>query len=102
MPIDQIIWLEAQGDYVRIHAENGGGLLRSTLGALEAKFDPRAFVRVHRSAICRRSSVTGLHRKATGALEISLANGDRVPVGRNYGYGLRALLRRMRIGTSPE
>lgn len=102
VPIEQVVWLEAQGDYVRIHAGNGGGLLRTTLGALEAKLDPETFVRVHRSAICRRSSVTGLRRKATGALEISLASGDWVPVGRSYSNGLRALLRRMRAGAPPE
>ncbi|MEZ0244319.1 MAG: LytR/AlgR family response regulator transcription factor [Sphingomonas sp.] len=96
VPIEQIVWLEAEGDYVRIHAGNGGGLMRITLGALEAKLDPETFVRVHRSAICRRSAVTGLRRKATGALEVSLASGDWVPVGRSYSNGLRALLRRMR------
>lgn len=94
--MDRIAWLEAEGDYVRIHAEGGGGLLRTTLGALEAKLDPEIFVRVHRSAICRRSAITGLRRKATGALEVSLADGDWVPVGRSYGAGLRALLKRMR------
>jgi two-component system response regulator AlgR len=97
VPIDQIEWLEAEGDYVRIHAANGGGLLRITLAALEARLDPETFVRVHRSAICRRSAVTGLRRKPTGALELSLASGDWVPVGRSYGNGLRALLHRMRI-----
>ena len=101
VPIEQIVWLEAEGDYVRIHAGNGGGLLRTTLGALEAKLDPETFIRVHRSAICRRSAVTGLRRKATGALEISLATGDWVPVGRSYSNGLRALLRRMRAGAPP-
>ena len=100
VPIEQIAWLEAEGDYVRIHAANGGGLLRTTLGALEAKLDPETFMRVHRSAICRRSAVTGLRRKATGALEVSLASGDWVPVGRSYSNGLRALLRRMRAGAS--
>lgn len=97
VPIEQIVWLEAEGDYVRIHAGNGGGLLRTTLGALEAKLDPETFMRVHRSAICRRSAITGLRRKATGALEMSLASGDWVPVGRSYSNGLRALLRRMRL-----
>jgi len=96
VPIDQIVWLEAERDYVRIHAGNGGGLLRITLAALEARLDPAVFVRVHRSAICRRAAVTGLRRKPTGALELSLDNGDWVPVGRSYGSGLRALLRRMR------
>jgi len=102
VPIEQIIWLQAQGDYVRIHGENGGGLLRSPLSALEAKLDPDLFVRVHRSAICRRSAVTGLRRRVTGALEMSLTTGEWIPVGRSYSNGLRALLRRLRIDATRE
>lgn len=104
VPIDQIAWLEAEGDYVRIHADNGGGLVRTTLSALEARLDPDHFIRVHRSAICRRSAITGLRRKATGALSVSLANGDRAPVGRTYSSGLRALLKRIQhaSGAGPK
>ena len=101
VPIDQIVWIEAHGDYVKIHADNGGGLMRTTLTALEEKLDPRKFIRVHRSAICRRSAVTGLRRQATGALTVSLANGDRAPVGRTYSSGLRVLLKRMRDDGAP-
>lgn len=101
VPLDRIAWIEAQGDYVRIHADNGGGLLRTTLSALEASLDPYHFIRVHRSAICRRNAITGLRRKATGALAVSLANGDRAPVGRTYSRGLKALLERMRAEQDP-
>ena len=100
VPVAEIAWLEAEGDYVRIHAANGGGLLRTTLTALEAQLDPRTFMRVHRSAICRREAIVGMRRKPTGALTVSLSNGDWAPVGRTYGSGLRALLNKMRQATS--
>lgn len=96
VPIADIAWLEAQGDYVQIHAKGGGGLLRTTLNALEATLDPATFIRVHRSAICRRNAITALKRKPTGALAVSLVNGDWAPVGRTYGSGLRAMLKRLR------
>ncbi|SMF74348.1 LytR/AlgR family response regulator transcription factor [Allosphingosinicella indica] len=96
VPIAKIAWLEAQGDYVQIHAKGGGGLLRATLNTLEAKLDPATFIRVHRSAICRRDAIIALKRKPTGALAVSLANGDWAPVGRTYGSGLRAMLKRLR------
>ena len=101
VPLDQITWIEAHGDYVKIHADNGGGLMRTTLTALETRLDPRRFIRVHRSAICRRDAVTGLRRQATGALTVSLANGDRAPVGRTYSSGLRVLLKRVRDDGAP-
>jgi two-component system response regulator AlgR len=93
--IDDIDWIEAEGDYVRLHARDGGGLVRATLSGLETRLDPAVFVRVHRSAICRLSAISGLHRKPTGALAVRLANGDEAPVGRSYNSGLRVLLKRM-------
>jgi two-component system response regulator AlgR len=98
--VDDIAWIEAEGDYVRLHAGDGGGLVRATLSSLEARLDPQVFVRVHRSAICRLSAISGLHRKPTGALAVRLANGDEAPVGRSYNSGLRALLRRMQAASA--
>jgi two-component system response regulator AlgR len=96
--IETIDWFEAEGDYVRLHARDGGGLVRMTLTSLEARLDPSVFVRIHRSAICRISAISGLHRKPTGALSVSLASGEEAPVGRRYNSGLRALLRRLQGG----
>jgi two-component system response regulator AlgR len=100
--VGDIVWVEAEGDYVRLHAGEGGGLLRSTLSGIEGRLDPAVFVRVHRSAICRIAAITGLRRKPSGALSVSLANGDEAPVGRSYNSGLKVLLRRLqaRSGTA--
>ena len=95
VPVASIAWAGAEGDYVRLHTAEGGGLIRMTLAALEARLDPAIFIRVHRSALCRRSAIVSLRRKPTGALALSLAGGDQVPVGRHYARGIRDLLRRM-------
>lgn len=84
VPVDAIDWIEAEGDYVRLHARTGGGLLRATLTRLEDTLDPAIFVRVHRSAICRRTAIGAMLRKSSGALAVRLDNGDEVPVGRRY------------------
>jgi DNA-binding LytR/AlgR family response regulator len=99
VPIDRIEWIEAEGDYVRLHADNGGGLMRGTLTSLADRLDSGMFVRVHRSAICRMQAITGLRRKATGALAVQLAGGGEAPVGRSYASGLRALLAKMKDRT---
>ncbi|MDB5707387.1 MAG: response regulator transcription factor [Sphingomonas bacterium] len=93
--IRDVQWIEANGDYVHLHTAEGGGLVRLTLAALEAQLDGTLFMRVHRSAICRRSLIAGLRRKPTGALIAVLESGDEVPVGRRFGGGLRALLKKM-------
>lgn len=93
VPLDEIAWIEAEGDYARIHAARSTGLARTTLSALERRLDPGRFIRVHRSAICRKEAITGLRRKPTGAVVALLASGAEAPVGRRYVPGLRALLR---------
>jgi hypothetical protein len=91
--VDAIQWVEAEGDYVRLHAATGGGLLRGTLTGLEGKLDPAIFARVHRSAICRRSAIVAMLRKPSGALAVRLDSGAEVPVGRRYRDSVAELLR---------
>jgi two-component system response regulator AlgR len=93
VPVEEIDWIEGHGDYARIHGLHFTGLARTTLTALEEKLDPARFIRVHRSAICRRAAIVSLKRRATGAMAVLLASGDEAPVGRSYVPGLRALLK---------
>lgn len=92
VPVDTIDWIEAEGDYVRLHASGGGGLMRGTLTGLEETLDPQIFARVHRSAICRRSAIAAMLRKPTGAIAVRLESGAEVPVGRRYRDSVAALL----------
>src|SRR5687768_3609383 len=48
---DDIRFLEAAGNYVRLHTAAVSPLLRGTLSAIEQRLDPKRFVRVHRSFI---------------------------------------------------
>ena len=93
VPVAEIDWIEGHGDYARIHGPHFTGLARTTLGALEDQLDPRQFIRVHRSAICRRAAIVSLRRRPTGAMTVLLANGGEAPVGRTFVAGLRALRR---------
>jgi DNA-binding LytR/AlgR family response regulator len=93
VPVEEVDWIEGHGDYARIHGPHFVGLARTTLTALEEKLDPRQFIRVHRSAICRKAAIVSLRRRSTGAMAVSLANGDEAPVGRTFVAGLRSLLK---------
>ena len=90
--VETIEWIEAEGDYVRLHAKGSGGLMRGTLTGLEETLDPRVFARVHRSAICRRSAIAAMLRKPTGAIAVRLDSGAEVPVGRRYRDSVAAVL----------
>jgi len=95
VPVEEIDWIEGHGDYARIHGPHFTGLARTTLTALEEKLDPARFMRVHRSAICRKAAIVSLKRRATGAMAVLLASGEEAPVGRAFVPGLRALLKMM-------
>lgn len=90
IPSDAIEWVEAEGNYARVHSPEATGLVRISLSALEAQLDPDAFVRVHRSAICRREAIRGVRRKPSGAMTAVMASGAEAPVGRSFGRELAA------------
>ncbi len=84
VPVDEVEWIEARGNYVHLHHRDGPFLLRETLGAIEATLDPRRFLRVHRSAIVALPEVLELSRRSSGDQEVVMRCGSRVPLGRSH------------------
>jgi two-component system LytT family response regulator len=78
---DDIIWIEAQDYYVRIHTAASRHLVRVTLASLEERLDAATFLRVHRNAIVNRHQVRE-RLEADGSLRLLLSNGSAVPVSR--------------------
>jgi two-component system, LytTR family, response regulator len=89
-----IVWIEAERDYARIHTAARSWLYHESLSSLEDRLDPRSFVRVHRSAILRRERVRAFVRGAFASLTAVLDNGTEVRVGRTYEREIRSELRR--------
>jgi len=54
-------WIEASGNYVRLHIGKESHLLRETMSSLETRLDPRLFARIHRSAIVNIERIRELH-----------------------------------------
>lgn len=99
VPIASIEWVRAEGNYVRLHSSETTGLIRMSLSALEMKLDREVFLRVHRSAICRKSAIHTLNRKPSGALVAVLSSGAEVPVGRAFGRTVAETMKRQRSGS---
>ena len=76
-----VVWIEAEDYYVRIHSKRGRHLVRASLSSLEARLDPREFLRVHRAAIVNVEEVREVQDK--GTLAIVLSDGTEVPVSRS-------------------
>jgi two-component system LytT family response regulator len=80
--IDAIDWVEASGDYARIHAGKHAYLVSQRMHALERLLEAREFVRVHRSLIVNVKRVRELHRDPDGGGTMVLTDGVRLRVAR--------------------
>jgi two-component system LytT family response regulator len=91
---EEIDWLEAEGNYVRLHAGKESYLLRDTITALESQLDPKRFIRVHRSAIVNIDRITELQPWFHGEYRIILSEGVQLTLSRTYREKLHDLLGR--------
>jgi two-component system LytT family response regulator len=84
IPVDRVIFIAADGNYVQIHTEADLHEIRDTMSGLTAKLDPTQFARVHRSFIVNRAHVISVVRKEGAAICVFLSDGTEIPVGPNY------------------
>lgn len=89
LPVSSIDWVAAERDYVRIHSGPKSYLVRQPLGDLESRLDPRAFVRIHRSALVRIDRIARVRRSA-GRCSVILTTGAEAPVSRRHTAALKA------------
>ena len=88
---DELDWVEAERDYVRLHTVGASFLHHESLGAVAARLDPQAFRRVHRSAIVRWDRAREVRRRPDG-LTVITSLGAQVRVGRSFAPGILAAL----------
>ncbi|HEX8482020.1 MAG TPA: LytTR family DNA-binding domain-containing protein [Allosphingosinicella sp.] len=90
--VEEIDWIEAQGNYALIHAGDRRHLIRETMTALGERLDPVAFVRVHRSAIVAVAAIREVEPAPKGRYRLSLRNGATLSTGRSFRNRVRDLL----------
>ena len=89
---EEIDWVEAAGNYVRLHARNEAHLLRESMKNMEARLDPNTFVRIHRSAIVNIDRVKELEPWFHGEYIVIMRDGTRLTASRVYSDRLSALI----------
>jgi two-component system LytT family response regulator len=82
--VEEIDWIEAAGNYVRLHAGRDAHLVHEGLAALAARLDPSRFARVHRSTIVNLDRVRELQPWFHGDAVAILRDGTKVQVSRTY------------------
>jgi len=87
IPADQILYMEAQDDYVMIYTASGKYLKQKTMKYYEDNLGSDEFIRVHRSYLVRTDQISRLEPYEKNAWVVILKAGQKVPVSRS-GYGL--------------
>jgi two-component system LytT family response regulator len=84
LTVDDVDWIAAEGDYVRVHTGGRGHLVRDTMASLESRLDPARFARIHRSAIVNLSRVKEIRPHGDRDYLAVLRDGTRLKVSRTY------------------
>ena len=92
VPIDDVEWIEALQNYVRLHVGRATYLLHVPMSTLEAALDPARFVRIHRSHIVNVQRIRQMWSLSHGQYVVELTSGPRLQTGRTYGETIRRLL----------
>jgi len=92
--VGDVSWVEADGAYVVVHAAGRKHVLRESMNQILERLGAGAFVRIHRSAGINLAHVRAVKRGKSGALEVELNDGLRLPISRRKARDVMELLRR--------
>jgi two-component system LytT family response regulator len=92
--VEEIDWIGAEGNYVRLHVGKASHLLRETIAAVEQSLDTRRFRRIHRSAIVNVERISELQPWFRKDYKVMLRDGTQLTVSRNYADRLHEFLGR--------
>lgn len=87
--VNDVAWIEADGDYSQLHTKNGTHLCNLSLNALERRLDPSRFLRVHRSYIIASNSIDHMIGDGEGGFVALLKDSSRIKVSRTYAAKIR-------------
>ncbi len=92
MAPEDILWIESDGDYVRLHLNEKSRFVRMSLLKMMEKLDPAHFVRIHRSTIVNLRHMKKASSALYGEYTVELTNGAKLKVSRTFVHDLKAHL----------
>jgi len=92
--VGDVSWVEADGAYVVVHAAGRKHVLRESMSQILDRLGAGTFVRIHRSSVINLAHVRAVKRGKSGALEVELNDGLRLPISRRKARDVMELLRR--------
>ena len=82
--VDEIDWIEAAGNYLRLHVGQDSHLLRETMNSVEERLNPNRFIRIHRSTIVNIERIHELQPWFHGDYAVILKDGTKLTLSRGY------------------
>jgi two-component system LytT family response regulator len=93
LKVDDIDWIEADGNYAKLHVGKKAHLLREKMHDLESQLDPQRFVRIHRSIIVNLERIKELHPHFNGDYVVVLEDGRQLKLSRSRREQLESRLK---------
>ena len=93
LKVDDIDFIEADGNYAKLHAGRKAHLLREKMNDLEGRLDPARFVLIHRSIIVNLDRIKEMHPHFNGDYIVVLDNGKQLRMSRTRREHLEARLK---------
>lgn len=94
VPRSEVRWVQAQGDYARLHTPGGSHLVRIPLATLEERWADAGFVRIHRSTLVSTRHISEVHND--GGRCTVIVDDTELQVSRRHTRQLRSTLLRPR------
>jgi two-component system LytT family response regulator len=88
----EIVWVEAQADFVKVHTTGQPKLVRETLQSLEGRLDATRFLRIHRSSLVNLEHVKKVTPALYGDYSVLMSDGSNLKLSRNKRAKLKALI----------
>lgn len=92
----EVDWVEAEGDYIRLHAGPKSWLVRETMASAEKNLGSRKFLRIHRSSIVNIDRIQELRSLENGDYSVHLRDGQELRLSRTYREAVDRLMQRER------
>jgi two-component system LytT family response regulator len=95
---EEIDWLEAAGNYLRVHARGASHPLRVSMKNAESCLDPWTFLRIHRSAIVNVDRIRDLTPWKHGEYVVTMHDGTQLHASRQFTHRLEAFIESYGLG----
>lgn len=89
----ELRWVQAQGDYARLHFKGASYVTRATMRGLQYRLDPTQFIRIHRSTIVNIAEIGEIQPLFNGEYCVMLRDGTQLTLSRRYRAALDGILR---------